>query len=375
MRKWIVISDSFKGTLSSREICRLARAAAGKAGFDGELVTIPVADGGEGTVDCFAEACGGKLVSLTVSGPFGEPVQAQYARLPDGTAVVECAACAGLPMVEGRQDPERTTTYGVGELIRHAVEHGAARVIVGLGGSCTNDGGCGAAAALGVRFTDAGGKTFVPTGGTLQNIAGIDVSAARQLLAPVELIAMCDIDNPMYGEHGAAYVFGPQKGADAPMVKRLDRGLRALDAAIRRELGSSAAALPGAGAAGAFGAGCVAFLGARLQSGIETVLETVHFDEQLRGCEMVVTGEGKLDEQSIHGKVISGIARHCASAGVEAVALVGALEADADTLHRCGLSSARSINPEGIDFRTAARHAGEYYTQALCTLIAERCGH
>lgn len=232
-----------------------------------------------------------------------------------------------------------------------------------------------AAAALGVRFTDAGGKAFVPTGGTLQNIAGIDVSAARQLLAPVELIAMCDIDNPMYGEHGAAYVFGPQKGADAPMVKRLDRGLRALDAAIQRELGSSAAALPGAGAAGGFGAGCVAFLGARLQSGIETVLETVHFDEQLRGCEMVVTGEGKLDEQSIHGKVISGIARHCASAGVEAVALVGALEANADALHRCGLSSARSINPEGIDFRTAARHAGEYYTQALCTLIAERCGH
>lgn len=375
MRKWIVISDSFKGTLSSREICRLARTAAEKAGFDGELITIPVADGGEGTVDCFAEACGGTLVSLAVSGPFGEPVQAQYARLPDGTAVVECAACAGLPMVEGRQDPERTTTYGVGELIRHAVEHGAARVIVGLGGSCTNDGGCGATAALGVRFTDAGGKTFVPTGGTLQNITGIDVSAARQLLAPVELIAMCDIDNPMYGEHGAAYVFGPQKGADAPMVERLDCGLRALDAAIQRELGSSVAALPGAGAAGAFGAGCVAFLGARLQSGIETVLETVHFDEQLRGCEMVVTGEGKLDEQSVHGKVISGIARHCASAGVEVVALVGALEADADALHRCGLSSARSINPEGIDFRTAARHAGEYYTQALCTLIAERCGH
>lgn len=375
MRKWIVISDSFKGTLSSREICRLARTAAEKAGFDGELVTIPVADGGEGTVDCFAEACGGSLVSLAVSGPFGEPVQAQYARLPDGTAVVECAACAGLPMVEGRQDPERTTTYGVGELIRHAVEHGAARVIVGLGGSCTNDGGCGAAAALGVRFTDAGGKTFVPTGGTLRNIAGIDVSAARRLLAPVELTAMCDIDNPMYGEHGAAYIFGPQKGADAPMIERLDRGLRALDAAIQRELGSSVAALPGAGAAGAFGAGCVAFLGARLQSGIETVLETVHFDEQLRGCEMVVTGEGKLDEQSVHGKVISGIARHCASAGVEVVALVGALEADADALHRCGLSSARSINPEGIDFRTAARHAGEYYTQALCTLIAERCGH
>lgn len=375
MRKWIVISDSFKGTLSSREICRLARAAAEKAGFDGELVTIPVADGGEGTVDCFAEACGGTLVSLTVSGPFGEPVQAQYARLPDGTAVVECAACAGLPMVEGRQDPERTTTYGVGELIRHAVEHGAARVIVGLGGSCTNDGGCGAAAALGVRFADAGGKAFVPTGGTLQNIAGIDVSAARRLLAPVELIAMCDIDNPMYGEHGAACVFGPQKGADAPTVERLDRGLRALDTAIRRDLGRSVAALPGAGAAGGFGAGCVAFLGARLQSGIETVLETVHFDEQLRGCEMVVTGEGKLDEQSVHGKVISGIARHCASAGVEAVALVGALEADADALHRCGLSSARSINPEGIDFSTAARHAGEYYTQALCALIVERCGH
>ena len=373
MRKWIVISDSFKGTLSSRTICRLARAAAEKAGFDGELLTIPVADGGEGTVDCFLEACGGTPVSLTVSGPLGEPVQARYARLPDGTAVVECAACAGLPMVEGRQDPERTTTYGVGELIRHSIEHGAPRVILGLGGSCTNDGGCGAAAALGVRFTDDAGREFVPTGGTLQRISGIDISAARKLLAPVELIAMCDIDNPMYGETGAAYVFGPQKGADAAMVERLDRGLRTLDAVMQQKLSCCVASLPGAGAAGAFGAGCVAFLGARLQSGIETVLETVRFDAQLRGCELVVTGEGKLDEQSVHGKVISGIAKHCAAAGVEAVALVGALEADADALHRCGLSAARSINPEGIDFRTATANAQTYYTQAMCALIAERC--
>lgn len=374
MRKWIVISDSFKGTLSSRTICRLARAAAEKAGFDGEFITIPVADGGEGTVDCFVEACGGVPVELTVSGPFAEPVQARYARLPDGTAVVECAACAGLPMVEGRQDPERTTTYGVGELIRHAVEHGARRVILGLGGSCTNDGGCGAAAALGVRFTDHAGQAFVPTGGTLQNIAGIDISAAQKLLSSVTLLAMCDIDNPMYGKTGAAYVFGPQKGADPAMVERLDCGLRALDAVIQQKLGRCVASLPGAGAAGAFGAGCVAFLGARLQSGIETVLETVHFDEQLHDCELVVTGEGKLDEQSVHGKVISGIAKHCAAAGVEAVALVGALEADADALHRCGLCAARSINPEGIDFRTAAQNAEMYYTQAMCALIAERCG-
>ncbi len=371
MRRWLLLSDSFKGTLSSRAICRIAREAA--AMFDGELAALPVADGGEGTVDCFAAACGGTLLHETVCGPFpGETLRAAYALLPGGTAVVECASCAGLPLVAGRADPTRTTTFGVGELLRCVVERGAKRVILGLGGSCTNDGGCGAAAALGVRFYDVQGRAFVPVGGTLHRIARIDTDEARALLRGVDVTAMCDIDNPLYGESGAAHVFAPQKGADVQTVALLDEQLRALSAVITRTLGLDVAQLPGAGAAGGFGAGCVAFLGARLQSGIETVLDTVGFDALARQSELVITGEGRLDAQSLRGKVVSGVARRCAAAGTECFALVGTLDADEAALHAVGLSDARSINPSGASYADACAHAPEYYAAALRTLIRER---
>lgn len=261
MKKCIVVSDSFKGTLSSQEICTLA-AQRLEAYFPGcEVVRIPVADGGEGTVACFHEACGGTLVSVPVSGPYGEAITAEYLQLPDGQAVIEMASAAGLPQVEDRKDPCKTTTYGVGQLIRHAVEAGNQNILLGLGGSCTNDGGCGCAAALGVQFLRADGSDFVPVGGTLSEVADIDTKEAEKLLAGVSLTAMCDIDNPLYGPTGAAYVFAPQKGADEATVVFLDGQLRALAGVIEAKLGRSVAALPGAGAAGGLGAGMVAFLG------------------------------------------------------------------------------------------------------------------
>lgn len=371
MRRWLVLSDSFKGTLSSRDICRIAQQLAPE--FDGELLALPVADGGEGTTDCFATACGGTLVHETVCGPFpDERVRTTYALLPGGTAVIECASCAGLPLVAGRADPLRTTTYGVGELIGHAVAHGIKRVILGLGGSCTNDGGCGAAAALGARFYDAQGQEFVPVGGTLHRIAHIDLSPLHERLFGVEITVMCDVDNPLHGENGAAHIFAPQKGADTQTVKLLDKGLRTLDTVIARELGLCVAQLPGTGAAGGFGAGSVAFLGARLQSGIETVLDTIGFDALLPTCELVITGEGKLDTQSACGKVVHGVARRCAAAGVACVALVGALEADETALHALGLREARSINPPGTPYAAACAHAAEYYAATLRTLMRER---
>lgn len=370
MRRWLIVSDSFKGTLASRDICRIARQLA--PAFDGELLALPVADGGEGTADCFAAACGGTLVHETVCAPFfGEAVDAAYALLPDGTAVVECASCAGLPLVAGRADPLRTTTFGVGELIGHAMARGAKRVILGLGGSCTNDGGCGAAAALGARFYDAQGREFVPVGGTLHRIAHIDLSALRARLNGTEITVMCDVDTPLHGEHGAAYIFAPQKGADAQAVALLDEGLRALDAIITRELGLCVSQLPGAGAAGGFGAGSVAFLGARLRRGIETVLDAIGFDALLPTCELVITGEGKLDAQSACGKVVHGVARRCAAADVACVALVGALEADENVLHAMGLNEARSINPPGVSYADARAHAAEYYAAALRALLLE----
>ena len=362
MKKCVMISDSFKGSLSSSDICAIARESVAKFFPGCEVVTLPVADGGEGTVDCFLEACGGEAVKVAgVSGPYGEKIDAVYARLDEATAVVEMAATAGLPMVGDKKDPCKTTTYGVGELVRHAVEQGAKHIILGLGGSATNDGGCGCAAALGVKFTDKDGKEFVPVGGTLDQIAGIDVTAARELLKDVELTAMCDIDNPMYGERGAAYIFGPQKGADDEMVKFLDNQLRAMDAAIIKCLDLHVADLPGAGAAGAFGAGCVAFLGAKLKSGIETVLDTVEFDRRMAGADVVFTGEGRIDSQSVHGKVIDGISRRTTKAGVPLVAIVGDVRDDAYEAYDIGVTAIFSINRLAIPFREAAlRSAADY---------------
>ena len=204
MRKAIIISDSFKGTLSSQEICRIARESFAKLQPDCRLLTIPVADGGEGTVACFHEACGGDLITVPVQGPYGETVEASYLQLPDHRAVIEMASSYGLPQVGDRKDPCRTSTFGVGQQIRHAIEAGNRQILVGLGGSCTNDGGCGCAAALGVEFLDAEGKPFVPVGGTLDRIAAIRLREAEKLLRDVKITAMCDIDNPLYGPTGAA---------------------------------------------------------------------------------------------------------------------------------------------------------------------------
>ncbi|MGM9662082.1 MAG: glycerate kinase [Oscillospiraceae bacterium] len=370
LRKCIVLSDSFKGTLSSLEICRITREVAAERIPGCDFTALPVADGGEGTVDCFLDGCGGKAVSLSVTGPFpGERRGAVYALLPDGTAVVECASCAGLPLVEGRQDPCRTTTYGVGEQLRHAAEHGARRIILGLGGSATNDGGCGAAAALGVRFLDEQGEPFVPTGGTLHRIRSIDAAPARALLGDIPLTVMCDIDNPLFGPQGAAYVFAPQKGADAAAVRLLDDGLRALDAAMERSLGRSVSRLPGAGAAGGFGAGCAAFFGAELRSGIETVLDQLRFDQRLQGCDLVITGEGRLDSQSLRGKVIAGVAKRAKRQGVPVAALVGSVAEESGKVYDLGVSAVFTINRRAQDLRRSRRYAAENYRRSFDDLL------
>lgn len=324
MKKCIVISDSFKGTLSSLEICRIAQNSIPKFFPQCQVVTVPVADGGEGTVECFVQAIGATPVSVPVSGPYGEPIWASYARKGD-LAVIEMAAAAGLPMVGERKNPETTTTYGVGQLIAHAVESGCKEILLGLGGSATNDGGCGCAAALGVRFFDKDGGEFIPTGKTLTDIGHIDASQAKARLAGVSITVMCDVDNPLYGPVGAAHVFGPQKGADGAMVERLDRGLRHLAQVVERDMRISISRVSGAGAAGGMGGGCVAFLRAELKSGIECVLDTVGFDALLEGTDLVITGEGRIDSQSVQGKVISGIARRTKPRSIPLLALVGSI--------------------------------------------------
>lgn len=368
MKRCLVLSDSFKGTLSSPDICRIARSLH-IPGW--HIDALPVADGGEGTTDCFLDACGGQRIALPVSGPFGGTIDGFYGLLPDGTSVVECAAAAGLHQAEGRPDPEAATTYGVGQLLAHALDHGAKRLILGLGGSCTNDGGCGAAAALGVRFYDRQGRSFVPTGGTLADIETIDLSGRHPGLRPGVLTVMCDIDNPLYGETGAAYIFAPQKGANDACVQRLDAGLRHLAAVLHAQLGAEVDTLPGGGAAGGFGAGCAALLCGALRSGITTVLDTVDFDRRAVGCDLVVTGEGSFDAQSLGGKAISGVAGRCQKLRVPAAVLAGRVALTPEQWAPLDLRAVRSINPAGATLEDARVNAAAYYRTALETLLKE----
>lgn len=360
MEKILLVPDSFKGTLSSRQVCQVMAGQLHRFFPQAQVKSIPVADGGEGSVEAFLAAAGGERRMLTVTGPFGEPVEAFYGILGDGrTAVIEMAACAGLPLAEGRLNPERATTYGVGELLLAAKEAGCTKAILGLGGSCTNDGGAGAAAALGAKFTRADGTAFIPTGGTLGEIAALDVSPVAQALQGMELTAMCDIDNPLYGEAGAAAVFAPQKGADAAMVARLDAGLRHLGQVSARCLGRDFSHLPGAGAAGGLGFGMAAFCGAQLRMGIDAVLDAVGFDSLLPGTDVVFTGEGKIDSQSARGKVVSGVAARCRKAGVPVVAVVGQIDQGFEEMYQQGLTAVFSINRAAQPFAESRFHAGE----------------
>ena len=359
-KKFVLIPDSFKGTMSSQEICGIMAGAISAAAPGAEIRQIPVADGGEGSVDAFLRAIGGERIAAAVKGPYMEDMEAHYALIDGGAAaVIEMAACAGLPLVEGRADPSKTTTYGAGQLILDAARRGAKRIIVGLGGSATNDGGCGAAAAAGARFYGAGGEAFIPVGGTLGEIERIDVSGIRAALGGAAVTAMCDIDNPLYGPQGAAHIFGPQKGADPHMVERLDAGLRNLGDKIKRSLGADMSGMPGAGAAGGMGAGMAAFFGAELKMGIEVVLDAVRFEEIIAGADMILTGEGKIDGQSLRGKVVIGVARRARASGIPVVAIVGDIDKSAKGAYEEGVSGIFSINLLAEDFAKAKLHARE----------------
>ena len=345
LKKFVLIPDSFKGTLSSTEICETLERAIRVHQSDAEVVSIPVAGGGEGSVDCFLTALGGEKVNLIVNNPYMEEMNAYYGLIDDGqTAVIEMAACAGLPLVETRKNPLKTTTYGVGELMLHAAECGVKKIVVGLGGSSTNDGGCGAAAAAGVLFYNDQNESFVPTGGTLKDIARIDVSKIAPSLKNVEIVTMCDIDNPMYGLTGAAHVFGPQKGADKDMVLYLDEGVKHLAEVIHKDLQMDLSAMPGTGAAGAMGAGMVAFFHSTLQMGIETVLDTVNFEEIIQDADYIFTGEGKIDFQSLRGKVVIGVARRAKKQGKKVIVIAGGADQGIEEAYELGVTAVFTIN-------------------------------
>lgn len=364
MKKCIVVPDSFKGSLNSMKICNMTKNSVSKFYPDCEMISLPVADGGEGTVDCFLTAMQGEKITVKAHGPYMEEINACYGNF-GRMAVVEMAQAAGLPMAGNRLNPALTTTYGVGELIAHAVKNGSAEIILGLGGSATNDAGCGCAVALGVRFFDAGGNEFIPNGSTLEKIAFIDISKAKELLGECKITVMCDIDNSMHGENGAAYIYGPQKGADEAMIRELDRQLVCLDYTIQRTLLKNVSNIPGAGAAGAMGAGMIAFFDAELKSGIETVLDTVGFDEKLSGADAVFTGEGKIDSQSMRGKVIIGVARRAKQRNVPVYVLAGDVADDAYIAYGMGVTAIFSINRLAIPFSAAKTRSAIDYEHTL----------
>jgi len=370
MRKIVIIPDSFKGTMRSGEICRLVGQEVRRFFPDISILPIPVADGGEGTVDAFLAALPGERIPVTVKNPFLEDMECFYGITgQSNTAVIEMSSCAGLPLAEGRPDPSRTTTYGVGQMMTDAAKRGCTEIIVGLGGSCTNDCCAGAASACGIRFFDKDGNEFLPTGGSLSRVAHIDDSGLDPLLRRCRVTAMCDIDCTLYGENGAAYLFAPQKGADADMVKLLDNGLRSISAVIEHDLGKKSAALPGAGAAGGMGAGMDAFFGAGLKSGIETLLDTIGFDDLARGADLIISGEGRLDSQSLRGKAVIGTAHRAKKLGIPLIAVVGDICGDISDVYEEGVTAVFSTNREAIPGSEAKKRSREDLVLAVDNLM------
>ncbi len=355
MNKILMIPDSFKGTLSALEVCAAIERGVRAVMPHIQTVSIPAADGGEGTVDALLTALGGEKRFLTVTDPLFEKHQSFYGILNGNTAVIEMAAAAGLPQVPiAKRDPGKTTTYGVGELIKDAIEQGCKQILLGLGGSATNDFGCGAAAAMGGMFYDQTGNAFIPTGETLHNIVSYDLTGLKRTLSGISITVICDIENPAYGKNGAAYVFAPQKGADAKKVADLDQNLRALASVIQKQDGIDVQSIVGGGAAGAMGAGMAVFMGAKLCSGIDAVLDAVGFDSLAKDCDLIFTGEGKFDSQSLSGKVCIGVARRAKAYGIPVIVLAGGVGEEIDPCYELGVSAVYSINRLPLPLEIAA---------------------
>lgn len=361
--KIIVCPDSFKGSLSSLEaadaIARGVKIGLGSSNV--ETIKVPLADGGEGTVEALVRATGGEVRWVTVSDPLLRPVKSFFGILGDGrTAAIEMAAASGLTLLKDEErNPMITSTFGTGELIQAALDAGAEKIVIGIGGSATNDGGAGAMTALGARFLDTDGNQLRPGGAALADLADIDLSGFRVPLDRVRIEVACDVTNPLTGPTGASAVYGPQKGATPEMVAQLDVALSNYAQVIAKMLNKNIAEMPGAGAAGGLGAGLAAFLNADLRSGIDMVLDAANFDEALKDADLVITGEGKIDEQTAYGKTIGGVLARASKAGVPVVAVAGAVAGNIQALYDAGLTAAFSIVSGPTSLAEAMANAGD----------------
>lgn len=345
--------DSFKGSLTALEVAENIQK--GIRNFDERINVelLPMADGGEGTVQSLVDATNGEIIKKEVTGPLGKKVEAFYGILGDQkTAVIEMAAASGLPLVpKAKRNPLKTTTYGTGELILSALEHGVEQIIVGIGGSATNDAGVGMAQALGAEILDKNGKEVAFGGEHLNEIKEINLENLDPRIKNTEILVACDVDNPLFGRNGAAYVYAPQKGADPYMVEQLDNNLRKFNEIVKEELNKNINEIPGAGAAGGLGAGLVAFLDAELKAGIDIILELMNFEKKLENVDLVITGEGMLDGQSINGKTPIGVARKAKEKGIAVIAIAGTLGIGVEKVLDYGIDAYYSIinKPSELD--------------------------
>lgn len=368
--KFLFAPDSFKGSLSALEVARALDQVA-RAHFDGlQTLLVPVADGGEGTVDAILTAAGGERRALSVCGPMGEAVKADYALLNNGAAVMEMAACSGLPLVAPeKRNPLKATSRGTGELINHLLNSGVRELLIGIGGSATNDGGMGMLRALGARFYDENGREAPEGGEGLERVSRVDLGGLNPLVKEANITVICDVTNPLLGPDGATNIYGPQKGASGDMLIRLEKGMASYACAFEKA-GMDIAHFPGAGAAGGMGAALGGVLGAHLKSGIDAVLEAVGFDALLEGVDLVVTGEGRIDEQSVRfGKVPTGVARRCAAKNIPVIALVGGIGPGAQAYYDLGDTTIMTIVNGPIALKQSMAEAGPLLRDAADRLF------
>ncbi|EIX9030006.1 glycerate kinase [Klebsiella aerogenes] len=343
--KIVIAPDSYKESLSALDVATAIETGFREIYPHAEYVKVPVADGGEGTVEAMVAATQGHIVQVSVTGPLGEPVNAFYGLSGDmRCAYIEMAAASGLESVPPtRRNPLLTTSWGTGELIRHALDAGVSQIIIGIGGSATNDGGAGMAQALGAKLLSAGQQQIAPGGGALETLARIDLSELDPRLADCRIDVACDVTNPLTGPQGASAVFGPQKGATAAMIERLDRGLQHFAQIIDRDLDIDVLNLEGGGAAGGMGAALYAFCGANLRPGIEIVTDALGLADLVAAADLVITGEGRIDSQTIHGKVPVGVAKVAKRFNVPVIGIAGSLTADVGVVHQHGLDAVFSV--------------------------------
>lgn len=356
MKKVVIATDSFKGSLSSREVADNFALGLHSVCPDCEVVKVGIADGGEGTIEVLVEALGGDYVEVEVCDPLHRPIRARYGVIDGGkSAIIEMSAASGLPLLKTEErNPLLTSTYGTGEIIADAIKRGCRNILVGIGGSATNDGGTGMLRALGFRFLDHAGNELVGGGEVLEQIASIDDNQTIPELSECKFTVACDVTNPLYGKEGAAFVFAPQKGADMAMVEQLDRGLRNYARVIEEFNGVQIGDMEGAGAAGGLGGGFTALLGAKLERGIDMVLSAMHFEQIIADADLVITGEGRLDRQTMMGKAPSGVLKMATAHNIPTIAIGGEV-VWCEELRTSGFTAIEAVTPAGTPHEEAMR--------------------